>query len=363
MKMQQHKNLDVQSSAERLGLNVVDVFSDIVQVTKEIEIELCGIAVENELQQVITGSAGALLSASQNNNGITTQERALMEVQERVAIQFCINVLKAETRRQNHSFSCFEKNIDEAQGRYVLNPKFLFPSSSNPKMWEYSKSNGMALHTSWESACLSAACELVERDMILRAWFGESLPMLVNGFGGLDSEELNDFYEIYTLSFGKRTVVNLEKDLFVHGCFFIPKDKKYPFICGFGCADSVGKSIIKAEQESLQRLGFLWDESLPLSLPNFMPHSGFHQEYYLFSGNHGVIRDFLLGKFFEKEKSKVFIKNPIKMEFFDLTPGFFGGDFYLAKATCDDCIPLIFGKTDIAPYDKLPEQRRIHLIS
>jgi len=42
--------------------------------------------------------------------------------------------------------------------------------------WRPSRSNGVAIHSSWALACAHAHCELVERDRVLSSWFGDSAP-------------------------------------------------------------------------------------------------------------------------------------------------------------------------------------------
>src|SRR6202042_414850 len=54
-----------------------------------------------------------------------------------------------------------------------------FPESDDPSRWRYARSNGVALHADWSTACTRASWELAERDRVLRAWYGETRPQRI----------------------------------------------------------------------------------------------------------------------------------------------------------------------------------------
>ena len=68
------------------------------------------------------------------------------------------------------------------------------------KYYFYALSNGAAIHSSEHEALLGSRLELVERDRVLRSWYGEYVPK-VSPYGGLTWDFLTSSYDLYTVEF------------------------------------------------------------------------------------------------------------------------------------------------------------------
>ena len=70
-------------------------------------------------------------------------------------------------------------------------------------------------------------------------------------------------------------------DTVVAGSLRFPCGFGNPVVYGFGAHSQQDRAIEKATRECVQRLGFLWGETLPQSEPQFMANAEYHQEFYL----------------------------------------------------------------------------------
>ncbi len=100
----------------------------------------------------------------------------------------------------------------------------LFPVNPFPERWRFSKSNGVAAHTSWPLACEAARLELIERDRILRSWYGEFMPSAANEFltPELIPASLRAHYEFQLFRFAHPLEKNPQTHVFA--LFGFPKD-------------------------------------------------------------------------------------------------------------------------------------------
>jgi hypothetical protein len=116
-----------------------------------------GVATRAPTGEEATGSAAAF--------DASPLRRSCFEVLERASI---VDAMRCGEPRVTRS-------PDGAPGPAVAHRR-LFPESDEPSRWRHARSNGVALHDSWTSACDRAAWELIERDRVLRAWRGDLDP-------------------------------------------------------------------------------------------------------------------------------------------------------------------------------------------
>lgn len=120
------------------------------------------------------------------------------------------------------------------------------------------KSNGVAFHQTFDQARQSAENECYERDRVLRAWLGVGqatlvLPTTQTPTAQLIQTHIGSTYEFRLVCFGSEP--------FVYGLFLIA-NTQHPTVFGFGCSTQEHEAIEKAANECLQRLCFLYDETI-----------------------------------------------------------------------------------------------------
>src|SRR5262249_212328 len=109
----------------------------------------------------ITGSAAAM------NDDESPATRAYFELLERVS-----TIEALDDPRDVVKLRC---KLAEPIG-YATKTS-VFPESDSPNTWRYARSNGIAIYEGWIHAARRAWLELLERDRILRAWYGETCPV------------------------------------------------------------------------------------------------------------------------------------------------------------------------------------------
>jgi hypothetical protein len=209
----------------------------------------------------------------------------------------------------------------------------VFPGSPDPR-WKYSLSNGISANIGREAACKSANFELIERDLILRSWYDNLKSIKVSNWVEFPTS-FNDNYDIQSYSFS-----NSDQDCSVVGIFGFPKIH-IPLIYGFGARATIDEAIAVAKRECIQRLGFLWGESIPSQAPTLKCTAEFHQAFYLYPPHHIKLRNWLdndLGRMMHVPTCK--IEN---RQFIDLTPDHLKHKMYVVKALLKSEIPLTFG--------------------
>jgi len=121
-------------------------------------INLVGLCSKNTEGSIVTGSAAALSDAP--------IERSYFELLERVSI------LEAERNNRRNVCRIFFREGATFSGA----KEHVFLKSDAPLKWQYSRSNGVAIHKTWKQAVSSAFLELMERDTLLRSWYGHGNP-------------------------------------------------------------------------------------------------------------------------------------------------------------------------------------------
>jgi hypothetical protein len=254
---------------QSLGLGCPEIFDDTV-FAAGLSIRLAGVAVRHGTE-TITGSAGSLLD--------DPFPRAAAELVERLG-------LLAAIAKGEQQIPFYDERRRELG---VLPVALVFPMSPDETCHRWSRSNGVAAGSTWTDAARRARFELIERDRVLRSWFGGGVPKPALDAGMLVPAALHDYYDVRGYSFDEGT-----NDTSVAAVFAFPRDQS-PLVYGFGARDSLDAALGVAGNELLQRLGFLFDEPLPQDPPSPSPTPGFHQEYYLFGGHHDKLRRWLSG--------------------------------------------------------------------
>ncbi|MBL6989387.1 MAG: YcaO-like family protein [Bacteriovoracaceae bacterium] len=317
-----------------------EFFEDCLEID-DLVIKLAGISTKADCGQILTGSAGDIHEIP--------KQRSFLELLERIA------TFEAITSDKHYQ-------VIDQNGRQLTKvaKDDLFFINSN-KDWSYSKSNGIALHFNYYEACQSAKYELIERDRILRSWYGQYAPekieLNLNQSNALCPQFQSNYYDFEYYRF----VNNMdESEVCVVGMFaFAKNDDLSPLVYGFGAHVKFTEAVEHAQRECFQRLGFLWGEDFSSQLPSFSPTPDYNQEYFLRKNNHCLIRNWLaathknIGSFvtdFSKEN----------IVYVDLTPKRYKGSYVVVKAISDKRVPLIFGRRYEVFGNQIPKELMIH---
>lgn len=299
-----------------------DVFEECVKIGG-LSLYLFGLVAHGKENEQVTGSAVDLYHYP--------KERAFFELVERAATLDAI--------RSKRRFSSIRKGLQQSRVADEL-----FPVSDDPKKWVYSKSNGIAIHTDFSKACSSAELELIERDRILRSWYGETLPSVKGGASCFEWQSSLSKYYDFQAYFFLDSSHDVKLGPHVAGVFGFPKNKKnFPFIHGFGACTTQSGALTHASGECLQRLGFLYGEEAPTDLSEYHPSAELHLNYVLMHQGEEAIQEWLAGSYYRPHE----VQRSKKLQqilLFDLTPQNLKGKVSLIKAVSDQHIPLVFGR-------------------
>lgn len=215
----------------------------------------------------------------------------------------------------------------------------LFPESPEPSRWRFARSNGVALHAGFRAAAERARFELVERDRVLRAWYGEVAPERLEApvarFASAASYELTA-HELPTR--GARWDAGVRAVMVVA----FPRSSSAPLCLGYGARATLADALAAAIAEATQQLAFLWGEAIPTARPEPAPHPAFHLEQLLWPAHHAALRAFLDGAHRAFRPGKVpFDDAPVT--YADLTPSWLPDGLRVVRASCAAALPLAFG--------------------
>lgn len=279
-----------------------------------LQAEVAGIAVEVD-GECITGSAASI--------GEPPVERAFYELLERLAAV-------AFSREPDRRFSIRDRRgtrLGEATARELALP-------APPEGIRWARSNGVALGYDFAAAAHRAGLELVERDAVLRSWYGEGRPEKLIRTTPQLSAELGELYEVHAHVFGAQ-------EANVVGVFAFPRATA-PLVYGFAAEASLEGAVLGATRECVQRLAFLWDAELPSTSPAPSATPDFHQEFYLYPGNVRRITDWLSGEH-ERFRGAFGVRREVgSPSFVDITPDWLRG-LAVAQAIPRGHAPLCFG--------------------
>lgn len=304
------------------GWGNVEVFSHTCTIG-EVELRLFGLASKHSNGELVTGSAVEMTAFP--------IARSYFELLERASVS-------EAKRRPSHSYSVFGENR-EVRGQWGVQE--VFPSSDLPTQWVYSNSNGCAVQETWSAAAKKARYELMERDALLRSWYGEFAPISVEIpppcqvlYGALQ-----EYYDFEVRLFPSSATQ--QQGVYALGVFGFPKGRLNPRVYGSAVAESVEEAITLANKEILQSLGFLWGESIPETLPVHSPTPSFHQEYFLYPESIDRVRAWLHAES-APPKSRTPSRN-FECIYVDLTPPGLQSKICVVKAISENAIPLTFG--------------------
>lgn len=285
---------------------------------------------------------GVEATGSAAETGGSPLSRAWFELLERAVL------LDASGRR------CPVLDLDE---RCIAEVPAGTPSASNDPRRRPARSNGVALHRSWRDACEGARLELLERDRVLRSWYGE-LPLIETAPPAwLEQTEAHEWRAAFvapregepTPSDAVAVVVGL------------PTRPEVPLARGFAARSSPDAALEAAASEALQGLAFLWDEPVPDRCPELEPTPTYHLDYYLCPDHHERLRRWLQGA---HVGIGVTDEEPItsRLGYVDLTPAGLGEGLRVARALDPGARELVFGEPPEPLATRLPEPLRVHPI-
>ncbi|MBF0301218.1 MAG: YcaO-like family protein [Oligoflexia bacterium] len=292
--------------------NIIDEFNEIVEISGK-KIYCSGMAAKNINDLTVTGSSASLKDFP--------KDEAYYELLERV---YTIEKIQQDKK---------------------------FNEGDTSKSYKISLSNGVALHNSLEEASLRARCELIERDRVLRSWYGEYSPLEM--FNDPSTQFLYSDYDVKTYNFINHFDPRKE---YVVGAFAFPKRSDCPFCYGFGCHPNYEFALNKSSKELIQRIGFLFGEKADIEC-EFAPTALYHQEFYMGGKGREIIERWLLDK---KPYEQIFTCATDDIKYKTISTI---NNLYLVKATSDERLPLIFGKGYQIQNREIRPEKYIHPIA
>jgi hypothetical protein len=233
----------------------------------------------------------------------------------------------------------------------------LFPASPDPRVMQFAKSNGVALGTSFQDAAHRAACELIERHLVLASWYGAFQPQPCTMPLPLPLQSLQSLYEFRLYDFGSFELKGFGR-IHGRGCFLWPLDPAHPVIYGFGAAPDAKEAMMKALAEAIQRLAFLDPIECPEEEPVFAPTPDFHQEYFLRQERRVLLEAWLGGAashpFGAVDICRSGEAQAVELSAEEGCPG------HVVRVMLPGALPLVFGRFQPAAFPDLPERFWIH---
>lgn len=242
--------------------------------------ELAELAV-HVVGMIASSPDGRSVSGSAGERETVPFARAYFELFERAALLDAERAPGARTR------------LNAAGERLVGREPWAFPSVPGDASWRYARSNGVAVGRDFASAARAARAELVERDRLLCAWYGQTQPLRRELTADPAWGALSPWYELEAYEFPASDADDSE--LSAAAVFGFPKVAEAPLIYGAAADWTLERAIRRAGAEALQRWAFLWGETIPDREPEFAPAADFHQELYLWPAMHARLRDWLAG--------------------------------------------------------------------
>lgn len=320
------------------GWSAPETIEDVV-VADEVAIHRAGVSSIAESGEELCGSAADCSGPSLG--------RAWFELLERVSGYEAL-----QKRRAGYDL------LDErgAQLTTALRTE-VFPESDRPATWRYARSNGVALHTDWTTACRRALWELAERDRVLRSWLGEIRPEPVPVDLARTSLSAAQSFDWRVCSFPEKDASAFSANVEVVGVFGLPRVDNAPFVLGLAGRPTEDAAVEAAIREALQLMAFLWGEAPPESPPT-EPGPMQHLDTYQVRAAHDSIRRWLAGGHVAYARRRKPCSGGVG--YVDLTPDWLPAGLRVAKAVCAEAVPLVFGAAPL--FDALPVELRVHPI-
>ncbi len=327
------------------GWKLIDELNENVDLFTA-KIQIAGKAAQHEL--LGTSVTGSSASWTQNPEAF-----AYFELLERMAI---VEALDRHKSNEGQVWRLIDPHRGGSRGEAVE----IFQNSSKPDIWQPSKSNGVALGSSWQHASQNAVCEAVERHLVLASWYGALIPQkLEAGALPLALAPLARHYNVMHYSFGELPTAATRTPVAVTGTFFWPRKPNAPLIYGFGAGLSSNEALQKSLKEAVQRLSFLDGEEVPEIEPLFSPTPDYHQEYFLHPERQEVLSKWLRGEFFKGSESTQLLDTRNPVQFVDLTPSTLE-TLVVVKALTPSLLPLCFGRFIDERCPEIEADRLIH---
>ena len=305
-----------------------------------VKIHRAGVAATAPTGEQVVGAAA--------NRAAPARERAWFELAERV----CVLEAIAGPRRRRRLYT------EDGKASGDITHAAAFPASRSPKRWVYARSNGIALHVDWVSACRRAYWELAERDRILRSWLGEIVPVSLRLRPSLACAERTHEWLAYAFPAPEGS---FSSGVHVVGVFAFPRSKRVPLAVGFAARPVAENALDAAIGEATQQLAFLWGERPPARVRKLPPGAALHLDAYQVHAHHDRVRGWLDGGHVRfREPSTRPRRRAARVRFIDLTSPWLEGRARVAKAVCDSALPLVFG--DSPTMRGLPPDLRLHPI-
>ncbi|HVH41766.1 MAG TPA: YcaO-like family protein [Labilithrix sp.] len=320
------------------GWSAPEVVEDVI-VADHVAIHRAGLSTIAEGGEEVCGAAAGC--------GGSALSRAWFELLERVSGLEAIRMAKGSYRMLT----------DDGDLSGTMAAADIFPESDAPEQWRYARSNGVALHADWNTACRRARWELAERDRVIRSWHGEIRPTPVPFEGARTPLAGAKSFEWLAYSFPEDDVSSFSHGVEVVGVFGFPRQDAAPFVLGLAGRGTLGDAFDAAASEALQLLAFLWGEPIPETPPTD-PGPMQHLDTYQVRGAHERVRRWLSGDHVGYWTSRPRVASQVA--YVDLTPSWLPGDLRVAKAVCKEATPLVFGESPFAAH--LPAELRRHPI-
>lgn len=321
--------------------SAVETHTDVVEI-EGVEVRRAGLSSVGPGGEA-TGSAAELFA--------DPAPRARFELLERIGI------LEARASLASHHL------VLDASGasKGTIGREEIFLESEAPDTWRHARSNGIAIHTSWQAACLHAKAELVERDRVLRSWAGSARPVPL----AFEREHVllgqGQSYTWSAFAFPAPAGA-FGDDLEVVGVFGFPVRDELPVAVGYCAKRRLADALTGALREATQMLAFLWGESVPTVVPELAPTAMFHLDALQVPERRVLLQRWLSGAHvaYRTENGQNRASRPA-VRYVDLSPSWMAGECRIAKAMCDEAMQLVFGR---GPFlANLPAELQIHPIA
>jgi ribosomal protein S12 methylthiotransferase accessory factor YcaO len=221
-----------------------------------------------------------------------------------------------------------------------------------------SVSNGVALHGDLVRATRAAALEAIERDRVLRSWYGGERPERVDVPLGISSSSLRSDYELRVVRFRKGVELAGQETIVV-GIVAFPRVAHAPLSVGFAARSELDDAVAAAERELLQQVAFGWGEGVPSESPEAEPTPEFNLDFFAYPGNHVVLRRWLDGE--HEGRGPDLPSEEGDFWFEELTSPWLGAGLRVVKAFHANAVPLVFG-IGHPWFEDLPECMRVQPI-
>lgn len=324
------------------GWSDLEVVSDTF-VADNVELRRAGAASRSPAGEEITGSAA--------ERDVSPLARAGYELLER-----------AGTLSALATGGAFPTRTRDGAGVGIVSCEASFPSSDAHDRWRFSRSNGVALHTDWPSAARHALEELVERDRVLRSWYGEIRPEPLSVDWSTTPLAPSRSYDWRAVEFAPLPS-GWMSDIQVVSVFGFPRTVEAPLVFGHGARSTTTLAFDAALREAMQILSFLWGEPIVDVLPALAPTAAYHLDHWQVRAQHGALRRWLDGDHMRHNPRRpAALEQGGDVTFVDLTPPWLrASGYHLAKAQSGRAMPLAFGDAPFAGH--LPRELRIHPIA